>query len=110
MKLENSEMRKVEVTTITLNDLLDRSGIERIDFMSMDIELGEPAALAGFDIERFRPELVCIESSLAIQNQIETYFREHGYERIEEYIEYDPINWYFRAERAPVSSSKIGPI
>ncbi len=28
----------------------------------MDIELSEPKALAGFTIERFKPELVCIEA------------------------------------------------
>ena len=42
--------REVTVPTITLNDLLPRHGISRIDFLSMDIELSEPKALAGFDI------------------------------------------------------------
>ena len=37
----------VDVPTITLNDLLGREGVERFDFLSMDIELAEPAALAG---------------------------------------------------------------
>jgi hypothetical protein len=36
------------VATITLNDLLAGAEMERIDFMSMDIELAEPRALAGF--------------------------------------------------------------
>ena len=50
------------VRTITLNDLLAREGITRVDFLSMDIELAEPRALAGFDIEKYRPALVCIEA------------------------------------------------
>ena len=42
--------REVMVPTITLNDLLPKHGLEKIDFLSMDIELSEPKALAGFDI------------------------------------------------------------
>jgi FkbM family methyltransferase len=51
----------IEIPTITLDELLASEGIERFDFLSMDIEGGAPKALAGLDIERFAPELVCIE-------------------------------------------------
>jgi len=87
------------VPTITLNDLLDREGIDRIDFLSMDIEESEPAALAGFDIERFRPELVCIEATERVKEPIAAYFKAHGYERIDAYLERDPSNWYYRPIR-----------
>ena len=46
-----------QVPTATLNQLLETANIQRID-LSMDIELAEPKALAGFDIERYRPRLV----------------------------------------------------
>lgn len=88
--------REIEVETITLNELLDRNGVGKIDFLSMDIEGAEPKALAGFDIERFRPELVCIEMTVGIQEEISNYFEAHGYERIRAYAEYDAVNWYFR--------------
>ena len=65
----------------------------------MDIEEPEPAALAGFDIERFRSELVCIEASPSIQAAILGYFRQHGYVRIDRYLEFDYVNWYFTPER-----------
>jgi hypothetical protein len=29
------------------------------------------------------------------------YFASHGYERLERYLEYDPINWYFAPTHAP---------
>ena len=45
-----------EVATITLDDLLTREGVTKVDFLTMDIELAEPKALAGFDLQRFRPE------------------------------------------------------
>jgi FkbM family methyltransferase len=89
-----SERREVEA--ITIDKILDDRGIDKIDFLSMDIEESEPAALAGFDIERFRPELVCIEASPSVREPILAYFAEHGYERIERYLERDEINWYFR--------------
>ena len=68
-----------EVPTITLNDLLVAEGIQKIDFLSMDIELHEPQALAGFDIKRFRPSLVCIEGLLPVRQQILDYFAANDY-------------------------------
>lgn len=90
--------KEIQVTTITLNKLLDDHNIKRLDFMSMDIEGAEPDALEGFDIERFKPELICIETGTDpdIDKRIADYFSEHNYERIDEYLPYDPINWYFR--------------
>lgn len=93
------EIREVTVPTITLDDLLARNGVSRIDFLSMDIEGHEPAALAGFDIERFRPELVCIESP-GHPGEIAAYFEAHGYERIDAYLAHDPVNRYYRPKRA----------
>ena len=46
-----------EVMTVTLNDLLASLRLETFDFLSLDIELAEPKALAGFDIERYHPKL-----------------------------------------------------
>lgn len=99
-----------EVTTITLDDLLAQAGIERIDFLSMDIEGGEPAALAGFAIELFRPELVCIEATERIRDAIQSYFAAHGYQRIDAYLAWDEVNWYFapiEGERAGIGGWKI---
>ena len=94
--LKDRVLREVEVPAITLDDLLDQNGVTKLDFLSMDIELGEPAALAGFDIERFQPELVCIEAGQPVREQVSRYFREHGYVRIDEYLPHDHVNWYFR--------------
>lgn len=88
--------QEIQVPTITLTKLLDDLGVKKIDFLSMDIELSEPQALAGFDIERFAPELVCIEAGQEIRPQLLDYFGKHGYERIDEYLSRDKANWYFR--------------
>jgi FkbM family methyltransferase len=86
---------EIQVPTITLTQLLEQNGISKIDFMSMDIEGAEPLALAGFDIDRFNPELVCIEAKPANREFISKYFSDHGYVQIEKYLEYDMTNYYF---------------
>ncbi len=96
---------EIQVQASTLDRILDREGVKKIDFLSMDIEDAEPQALAGFDIDRFRPELVCIEAHRAVREPILRYFTDHGYERIEVYRKYDrtkylhkgigELNWYF---------------
>lgn len=83
------------VPTITLNDLLAREGVEHIDFLSMDIELNEPAALRGFDIQRFRPTLVCIEALLPVRQQILDYFTQNHYVPLGKYLRVDQENLYF---------------
>jgi FkbM family methyltransferase len=92
LRLEGEE---IQLPTITLDKLLDAQGVEEVDFVSMDIEDSEPEALAGFDVERFAPELVCIEAAIPTRERILEYFRSHDYVLIERYLEADPVNWYF---------------
>lgn len=89
--------KPVQVSAITLNDVLENEGIDSFDFLSMDIEGAEPLALAGFDIERYKPKLVCIEMHEGAENDevVHAYFTEHGYTRIDEYLAYDFANWYY---------------
>jgi Methyltransferase FkbM domain len=87
--------KEVEVPTITLNDLLDSERVKKIDFMSIDIELWEPKALAGFDVERFHPELVCIEAHPQVRPQILDYFARHHYTVVGKYLRADVNNVYF---------------
>ena len=84
-----------KVRTITLDDLLTREHVDRVDFVSMDIELAEPRALAGFDIERFRPALVCVEAHQATRQAILDYFQRHRYVVVGKYLRADTANLYF---------------
>jgi FkbM family methyltransferase len=86
----------VNVPTITLNDLLEKNGVTEIDFLTMDIEGAEPGALAGFDIDKYKPELVLIEPTTNTREPILAYFTQHGYERIDKYLERDKQSWYFK--------------
>src|SRR5690606_4992029 len=53
---EGKPHEEVLVPSITLNDLLEQEGVEKIDFLSMDIEGFQYEALQGFDIEKYRPD------------------------------------------------------
>ena len=86
---------ELQVPTNTLTRILEQNEISKIDFLSMDIEGAEPLALRGFDIDRFKPELICIEAKPANREMIRKYFADHGYEQIEKYLEYDMTNYYF---------------
>jgi len=91
----------VRVPAITLTDLLDEHGVTRVDLLSMDVEQGEPEALTGFEISRFRPGLVCVEAGTdEVREWLPPYFAGAGYERIDEYLEHDIGNWYFRPRRS----------
>ena len=90
---ESSGERKVH--TITLNDLLRRTQISKVDFMSMDIELAEPKALAGFDIERFAPRLVVVEAHPEVRQRLLDYFAQHRYRVVGRYLRADPDNLWF---------------
>jgi hypothetical protein len=94
------------VPTTTLNRVLEKAGLTKIDFLNMDIELSEPKALAGFDIDRYRPELVCIEAQPETRQQILDYFAEHNYRLIGKYLRVDPTNLYFK----PIGASSSGVV
>ena len=82
-------------TTSTLDDVLDRLGIDRIDFLSIDIELAEPQALAGFSIARFGPRLIAIEAHPPVRQQILDYFARNRYVLIGKYWQADDTNFWF---------------
>jgi FkbM family methyltransferase len=87
---------KRKVPSIALDDLLGREKIGHLDFISMDIEGCEPLALAGLDMARWRPELVCVEiSSPELGHAIAEYFALRGCREVSAYRAVDGINRYY---------------
>lgn len=91
----NKEFVEVQVPTRTMDAILEEAGVEKLDLLSMDIEGHELTALSAFDIDRYRPELVCIEVHALAREPVTQYFESHGYRRLDEYIEHDGANYYF---------------
>ncbi len=85
----------LRIPTVTLNGLLDGQGVKKVDLLSLDIEGAEPLALEGFDIERFRPDLVCVEIRELTEGSINRYFARHGYVEVDRYRLLDGSNRYF---------------
>ena len=90
----------VRANTTTLDDVLERSNVSQIDFLSIDVELHEPQVLRGFSIARYSPRLVCIESHPEVRQQILDYFTSHGYVVLGKYLRADSDNLWF-AELTP---------
>ena len=97
----NHSTEHVPVSTATLDDVLDRLGISKIDFMTLDVELAEPVALRGFSIDRFRPALVCVEAHEEVRQAILDYFARHAYTVIGRYLRADQTNLWFQPLPAP---------
>jgi Methyltransferase FkbM domain len=84
------------VPTITLSELLDRCGIDHVDFVSIDVEHAEAEVIAGFDLERFGPALVCVEIGVRDpERSVTPHFTAAAYERVSSYCELDGVNWWF---------------
>ena len=83
------------VNTATLDDILDRFGVTQVDFLTMDIELAEPAALKGFSIRRFNTRLACVEAHPSVRQRILDYFAANGYVVAGKYLRADDANLWF---------------
>ena len=104
----NPETKEISAPTITLSELLDRERVKNIDLLSIDVELHEPKVLAGFDIERFKPALVCIEAKPEVRKPILDYFARHGYVVVGKYLRVDNKNLYFAPLAKSGTSGKAG--
>lgn len=94
MEIFTDDLKEIQVKTITLDTLLDMHVIDKVDFLSIDIDGGEIGALNGFDIQRYKPDLCAVE---AVKPEVvKAYFAANGYELIEKYLKVDKINLYFR--------------
>lgn len=80
IRAEGGVMRMVRVPLRPLNDILADVTIP-IDFVSIDVEGGELEVLRGFDLGRFKPELLVIEVNVD-DGRVSRYLTEHGYRRM----------------------------
>jgi FkbM family methyltransferase len=103
-RVKDRYIEATQVPSVTLNQLLGALEVERVDFVSMDIEGAELEALEGFDIERYGPELLCMEIQDHTRERVLRYFHSHGYVPIKRYRDVDHVNFYFRRKSATTSS------
>jgi FkbM family methyltransferase len=92
-------LQSIVSQSTTLDDILERSGIARFDFLSVDVEEHEPQVLEGFTIGKFGPRLVCIEAHASVRQAILDYFDRHHYVLIGKYLRADENNLWFTPSR-----------
>ncbi|MFH2102000.1 MAG: FkbM family methyltransferase [Chloroflexota bacterium] len=54
---------KEVVPATTVNKILDANEVDRVDFVSIDVEGQELAVLRGFDLAKYQPHLIVVEYS-----------------------------------------------
>lgn len=57
---------KQTIQAMTVDQILAGYEMPEIDFVSIDVDGSEIAVLRGFDLQRARPKLICIETNLAM--------------------------------------------
>jgi FkbM family methyltransferase len=74
----------------TLNEVLEAAGIQKLTYLSLDLEGMEDRALRGFDFGRYQPELIIVEDRV---NHLRTHrlLKRNGYKLVRRN---GSNNWY----------------
>lgn len=78
----------------TVDSLLRQSGIDHVDFLSIDVEGAELDVLKGFSLERYRPRLILLEDDAHTRDK-HRYMTARGYKLVRRT---NLNNWYVPAE------------
>ena len=79
----------IEVKTIKLDTLLESLNIEKVDYVSIDVEGWELNVLKGFNIKKYSPKIIVVED-LGENVELEKYIESEGYKFFKK-IEYNKI-------------------
>jgi hypothetical protein len=63
LKLQLNADNMIEVPVITLNKLLEKHNITKIDFFSLDVEGYEISVFGGLDFDKYRPKYIMVETT-----------------------------------------------
>ncbi|HYX05971.1 MAG TPA: FkbM family methyltransferase [Bacteroidales bacterium] len=80
---------KVDIECKTLSEIIDKSGFERFDFMSIDVEGHELQVLKGLDLNRHAPTYLLIETWDHERQEIIDYLDNYFF--IEKYLTHKDI-------------------
>lgn len=82
--------RTERVRVVTLDSILEGNNVERIDFLSIDVEGTELDVLKGLNLERYRPRLILLEDKLVYLNK-HRWLKRKGYRLVKRTLF---NNWY----------------
>lgn len=84
-KIRLDNCKRYEVETISLNDLLDKHNAPKeIQFLSIDTEGGELDILKGYDFNKRKILIICVEHNYVEKNRkkIYSFLTKKGYKRV----------------------------
>jgi FkbM family methyltransferase len=94
--------RTIDVPAATLDDILTDAGARAIDFVTIDVEGHELDVMRGFDLRRWRPTVVLLESATGAPNaRIALRLFRAGYGRVRRVVIND---WY---EQLPLGARVV---
>lgn len=96
-----ADFTEIEVTTTSLNDLLEQNGCpQAMGFLSLDVEGAEFDILHTFDFDRWSFDALCVEHNYSpAREEIHTLLTEHKYVRVfENFSQWD--DWYVHRRMA----------
>jgi hypothetical protein len=86
--------RAEKTEALTLDEVLERAGREKVDFVSIDTEGTELDVLRGFTLEKYEPALVLLEDKGRSLDK-HRHLARHGYKLVKRT---DLNNWYVPRE------------
>lgn len=89
-------IREITVPAKTLNEILGDAGIQKIDFMTIDVEGHEWSVLRGLDLRRWKPRVLILERNQSMPDRrIFEHLQRSGYR----YTGRTGVNdWYERVD------------
>ena len=89
----------VKVPAKSLSDILDEHGVEKVDFLSLDVEGYEISALKGVNFGKHRPSFICVEvwENYPTSDEVLAFLPENGYKLVEKLSKQD---YLFADDRA----------
>ena len=85
-------VKKVKVQITTLDTIIKNLGIEKIDFLNIDVEYRDFKALQGLNLNNIRPSLITIEDNDAYDIADVTNSNIYKYMTNNEYFLYSKLN------------------
>lgn len=85
---------QISVAARTLDDILAESGVERVDFLTIDVEGHEHSVLLGVSLDKWMPRIVIVEDSTDLgETSVSRHLAEVGYLR---FYRTGGNDWYLR--------------
>ncbi len=103
------EYKDIAVNTVALSDLFESNNVSKVHFLKIDVEGYEYEVLKSNDWNKYRPEVICIESNHLVKDW-HPLLKDAKYEK----VFFDGLNEYYasaeskRAEKFSYVDSIIG--